>query len=57
MGGRKDGHTALFKSLKAAVKEQCAVNHSWQASAHDSLVCCLCLSFWYFGKYMLSDSW
>lgn len=37
VGGRKDAHSSLFKKLKAAVKEQCAVNHSWQTSAQDSL--------------------
>ena len=38
VGGRKDGHSALFKHLKAAVKHQCEVNHAWQASAHENLV-------------------
>eukprot|EP00794_Sanderia_malayensis_P015361 gene15361-16938_t len=37
VGGRKDGHTALFASLKSAVKDQCVVNHSWQKSAQDML--------------------
>ena len=39
VGGRKDGHSALFKELKEAVKKQCEINHTWQASAQDSLVC------------------
>ncbi|XP_065060667.1 dynamin-like 120 kDa protein, mitochondrial isoform X2 [Rhopilema esculentum] len=37
VGGRKDGHSVLFKHLKAAVKHQCEVNHAWQASAHENL--------------------
>lgn len=37
VGGRKDAHSSLFKELKEAVKEQCEINHLWQASAQDSL--------------------